>query len=236
MLIKSDLYELNAIWSRLIHRFHTLGTTQQTYINSISGIIERRIYPHHISTSKEDKSTSIGGAQIWHTDQWKKGWVTIKEAEETGSFLFASNTGSIFHKIELLPESEWECFKCILKIFHHKKINNLNELSKKKPQIYHVPDCSQYAHAVLDTLDNSASENKAIRFVMPTAGGLVTRSMHLNELSLNSSIITVKSNDSRVAIDMTKVSHVDINKRPNKELTTLSNKRGTPQFIIETTR
>ena len=236
MLIKSDIYELNAIWSRLIHRFHTLGTTQQTYINSIGGITERRIYPHHISSSKEHKSTSIGGAQVWHTDHWKKGWVTIKEAEEAGCFLFASHSGSVFHKIELLPESEWECFKCILKISHHKKIDNLDKIKSRKSQMYQVhPDCSQHAHTVIDALDSSTSEDKRIRFVMPTAGGLVNRSIHLNELSLNSGIITAKSNDSRIAIDMTKVSHVNVNRRPNKMLTTLSNNKGTPQFIIETT-
>ena len=238
MLLKSDIYELNAIWARLIHRFHTLGTTQQTYINSISGITERRIYPHHIPSSKEHKSTSIDGAQVWRTDNWKRGWVKIQEAEESGSFFFASNSGSIFHKIELLPESEWECFQCILKISHRKKVDHLHVINKQKPpQIYQVHQHrSQQAKTVLNTLDSSASEDKSIRFVMPTSGGLINRSMNLTVLSLKADIITAKSNNSRIAIDMSKVSRVDVNKRPNKILTTLSNKKGTPQFIIETVR
>jgi len=235
MLIKSDIYELNAIWSRLIHRFYTLGTTQQTYINSIGGITERRVYPHHIPSSKEHKSTSIDGAQIWQTNNWKKGWVKIQEAQKTGSFLFASNTGSIFHKIELLPESEWECFKCILKISHRKKVAQL-DFNNSKPQIHQNQSIhSKHAKQVLNTLDNNASENKQIRFIMPTSGGFINRTMDLRELSLKSDIITAKATNSRLAIDMSKVSHVDINKRPNKILTTLSNKKGTPQFIIETT-
>lgn len=233
MFIKSDIYELNAIWSRLIHRFHTLGTTQQTYINSIGGITEKRIYPHHIPSSKEHKSTSIDGAQVWQTRNWKKGWVKIKESEETGSFHFASNTGSIFHKIELLPESEWECFQCILKISHCKKVESLQALNTKIQQQESKP--SQYSQAVLNTLDYAASGDKRIRFMMPTSGGLVNRSIALETLSLRDNIISAKSRKSRIAIDMSKVSHVDVNRRSDKILTILSNKNGTPQFIIETT-
>jgi len=235
MLINSDIYELNVIWSRLIHRFHTLGTTQQTYINSIGGITEKRIYPHHIPSSKENKSISIDGDQVWQTRNWKKGWVKIQESTEAGSFLFASNTGSIFHKVELLPESEWECFQCILKISHRKKVDKLKGLTTKTKHHKIRPSATQYTPTVLNTLDESASNNKAIHFMMPTSGGLINRVININDLSLNDNIISAKSQESGLAIDMSKVSHVDVNRRSGKILTTLSNKNGTPQFIIETT-
>jgi len=108
MLPKNEIYELQAVWPRLIHRFHTLGPTQHVYVNSIGGIMERRVYPRQVPSIKEDTCSSIDGAHTWNIDNWKKGWAKVKPDQGKGSFLFASHNKNVFHKIELLPESKWK--------------------------------------------------------------------------------------------------------------------------------
>lgn len=235
MHLKSDLYEINAIWSRLIHRFHTLGTTRQTYLNSIGGITEQRIYPHHIPSFKENRTTSINQDQVWQTRKWKKGWVKINEQEQTASFLFASENGKVFHKIELLPQSEWECLQCILRIFTPIKISSLDSITTKRKLFNYCFHPPQHTKSVLHLLESAVSQKKPIRFMMPTSGGFLNKSTLIENVSLRSNVINATSANSRMVIDMSKVYSVNIKHRPKRTLSTLSNRNGTPQFFIETT-
>jgi len=234
MLLKSEIHELSAVWPRLIDRFHTLGTTQQTYLNSVGGIIEKRVYPRQVPTLKEDMCTSIDGAQAWQTANWKKGWAKIKETEERGSFLFASNTGSVFHKIELLPESKWNCFECILKVFSHRKVDLFKGLNKLNSHEKSKSPASKHAPVLLRMLDNAMDRNQHIQLTMPTSGGLIIRKTQFDSLTLRSNILSAFSDKSRVIIDLSKVQHLEVNRSTNKAMSTLYNQHGIPQLIIET--
>jgi len=87
---------------------------------------------------------------------------------------------------------------------------------------------------VKQLLDRSLGKKENIKFTMPVSGGLVTRKISFQHLAVRSNIISASSEQSRVVIDMSKVSHFDIDHQSHKKIGTLYNKVGTPQLIIET--
>jgi len=172
--LASETYELKSTWTRLIHRIHTLGVTQQTYLNKVAGLAEKRVYPRQVPSHLEDSSSSLDGSHLWRMNNWQKGWVVLDQENKKASFLFSSKSGELFHKIDMIEVAHWDCLECLLMVFIKKKVCGPDRIATPAFRI-NKRAVFQSCGSVMDVLGKAIEDRTPVNWTIPVGGGVVMR-------------------------------------------------------------
>lgn len=226
-----QIYQLKSSWTRLIHRVHHLGATRQYYGNAMANLSETSVYPRHYPSKDEEISSSLDGGQLWSTSNWLKGWAVVSEEGASAQLIFQSKRGDVFHTIDLLPDSSWDCFECLLKLFAKRLKNGERELPEG--QRGNVEIREHGLQQALEFFAPSLERPSLVNYTLLTSGGLIRRSHGAGELVCKGSTVTLESEHTKLTLDTRVVDRISVSRKNSKRVGMLYNAQGAPQLIVE---
>lgn len=187
-------------WARIVHRLHTLGKLETSYINSLASLTTLGQYPRHVTAASEKSSASLDGSIRWNYLSWHTGIVnpTIKDSPLGRSITFFSRNKNPIHLIQLLDHQQDQCLECILKLFTSKIQKTTPCSPSPQHSSSHVSPESIWALA-----EKMASPQEPTSQVdLITQGGIISKKIHFNSLLYkNQKIILTDQQNHSLTID-----------------------------------
>ncbi len=214
-----------------MHRIVGLGLTIQHYNNDIAALTEHCIYPAQYPSHNESDSSSLDGCQKWNTTQWKRGWAIVDEWDAKASLIFTSAKGDVFHKIDILGSSSWDCFECILRLFSSGK-----QSSNKSTLLFNTADTHSRVSPKKpfeQSLRDFIPLGQMIQYTLPMSGGVFRTKQTIHHSAHFGKQSTFLSPTSKLTLDTTRIQHIDFCDKNDHRLSFIYNTRGALQLILE---
>jgi len=228
--MKNNPIPLLPHWARIIHRLHSLGKLETSYINSIATLTTLGHYPRHITDSSERSSTSLDGSIKWNYLNWKTGLIhTPSDQSDTGASInFFSLKNTPFHLIRLLESKENNhCLNCILKLFTSKKTKHPNQDLPQKNKSQGTSPESIWS--VAEKITSSVARQADTQLNLITQGGIVSRKIRFQSINYkNKKIILSDEQNNHLTIDPQSTNRLHTKKTPHAIITTLSDQNQLP--------